>query len=164
MNNCLLCGVEISQKNKFCCQSHAAIYNNRHRQKKSNTCQYCGKVFYGWETSRNKFCSIACSQNYKFDKKDKDYRQGKIKNMATLKRHYLKNNEYKCAICGISKWNDTEIVLILDHIDGNPNNNMPNNLRLVCPNCDSQLPTYKKKNVGNGRAYRRQRYAEGKSY
>ena len=56
------------------------------------------------------------------------------------------------------------IGLILDHIDGNSDNNSPNNLQLVCGNCDMQLPTYKGKNLGKGRYYRRIRYAEGKSY
>lgn len=56
------------------------------------------------------------------------------------------------------------LTLILDHIDGNPENNRRDNLRLICPNCDSQLPTYKSRNRGNGRAFRRQRYADGKSY
>ena len=55
-------------------------------------------------------------------------------------------------------------IFVLDHIDGNSENNWRSNLRLVCPNCDSQLPTYKAKNKGSGRHVRRTRYAEGKSY
>lgn len=54
--------------------------------------------------------------------------------------------------------------LIVDHINGNPEDDRLENLRLVCGNCDMQLPTYKSRNLGNGRAWRRQRYAEGKSY
>src|SRR6266540_5330922 len=38
------------------------------------------------------------------------------------------------------------------------------NLRLICPNCHAQTETYKAKNMGRGRHYRRERYAKGKSY
>jgi 5-methylcytosine-specific restriction endonuclease McrA len=70
-----------------------------------------------------------------------------------------------CAICGIdSNWNGVSLAMIIDHIDGDATNNSRMNLRLICPNCDSQLPTYKAKNRGNGRYYRRQRYADGKSF
>ena len=70
-----------------------------------------------------------------------------------------------CAVCGsAATWQGSALTLILDHIDGNPTNNRRENLRLVCPNCDSQLPTYKSRNRGSGRAFRRKRYADGKSY
>ena len=35
-------------------------------------------------------------------------------------------------------WNGKPLPLILDHIDGVNTNNFPSNLRLLCPNCDSQ--------------------------
>jgi 5-methylcytosine-specific restriction endonuclease McrA len=54
--------------------------------------------------------------------------------------------------------------LELEHKDGNSDNNIEDNLELLCPNCHSQSPTYKAKNVGNGRHYRRQLYAKGKSF
>ena len=64
---------------------------------------------------------------------------------STLRRRYLSKNytEYKCAICGQEPfWNGKELVLTLDHIDGNHHNNVLSNLRWVCPNCDRQLDTY----------------------
>lgn len=68
---------------------------------------------------------------------------------STLRRRYLSKNytEYKCAICGMFPiWQGKELVLTLDHIDGNHHNNVISNLRWVCPNCDRQLDTYGGKN------------------
>ena len=54
--------------------------------------------------------------------------------------------ENECSICHITEWNGKELAMRLDHIDGNSNNHLFKNLRLVCPNCDSQLPTFCGKN------------------
>lgn len=73
-----------------------------------------------------------------------------------------KRAECNCIICGkqfypSSKmseiWNNKPLVFILDHIDGHANNNTRTNLRLICPNCDSQLDTYKSKNKNSDRIY-----------
>lgn len=70
-----------------------------------------------------------------------------------------------CAICGSGiEWRGLPLVFILDHIDGDSTNNSRENLRMVCPNCDSQLPTFKSRNRGKGRHFRRERYANGQSY
>ena len=45
-------------------------------------------------------------------------------------------------------WLGQPIVLQLDHIDGNFNNNRPNNIQYLCPNCHSQTETFGKKNAG----------------
>ena len=164
MKHCLLCGKEIPKTNKFCSQSHAATYNNTHRKRKINTCKNCGKEICSIEKRKNTFCSQQCATDYFLKQTDERYLSGNISNMNTLKYHYIRHNFYECEICGLSTWVGKELVLILDHIDGNSDNNHPSNLRLVCPNCDSQLPTFKNRNQGKGRAYRRQRYAEGKSY
>lgn len=54
--------------------------------------------------------------------------------------------EDKCSECGIEKWNGKDISLHLDHINGINDDNRISNLRLLCPNCHSQTPTYAGKN------------------
>lgn len=56
----------------------------------------------------------------------------------------LKNQCYKCGLDGV--WNGEPIVMILDHINGKNNDNRLENLRMVCPNCNSQLPTFSGRN------------------
>ena len=91
-------------------------------------------------------------------------------NAASKAGHYIREyigrfQQHRCAICHIrAEWQGRSLHLVLDHVDGNAENNCRDNLRLICPNCDSQLPTFKSRNKGNGRHYRRQRYAEGKSF
>jgi hypothetical protein len=82
-----------------------------------------------------------------------------------VRSHLLVEQAGRCARCGIEgEWKDAPLAFVLDHIDGDSSNNHRENLRLICPNCDSQLPTFKSRNKGRGRAWRRQRYANGQSY
>ena len=59
--------------------------------------------------------------------------------------------ENKCSECGITEWNNKPIVNELDHIDGVSDNHLTENLRLLCPNCHSQTPTYCGRNIGKNK-------------
>ncbi|BDB59975.1 MULTISPECIES: HNH endonuclease [Rhodococcus] len=55
---------------------------------------------------------------------------------------------YQCNRCGTEpEWNGRPLTLHVDHIDGNPNDSRPENLRFLCPNCHSQTPTWAGRNV-----------------
>jgi hypothetical protein len=90
--------------------------------------------------------------------------QGFAKSEREAKRFLVSTAKYECSICQVREWQGKPVPLLMDHIDGHAENNSLSNVRLICPNCDAQLPTYKSKNRGNGRAYRRKRYADGKSF
>lgn len=61
---------------------------------------------------------------------------------------YLRNECYACAIPPV--WKGKLLTLILDHINGTRSDNSLGNLRLLCPNCNSQTETYCGR---NGRKY-----------
>jgi 5-methylcytosine-specific restriction endonuclease McrA len=67
-----------------------------------------------------------------------------------LKKRLIRDGllEYKCVECGNNgEWNGKQISLELDHINGINNDNRLENLRILCPNCHSQTPTYRIKNT-----------------
>ena len=55
--------------------------------------------------------------------------------------------ENKCALCGqLPEWQGKPLVMVLDHVNGIANDHSLENLRLICPNCNSQLETFAAKN------------------
>jgi len=88
------------------------------------------------------------------------YQKGR-RSPETVKRHYLEWRSQqnppipiRCdePSCIYYKkplvWNCKELKLILDHKNGVNGDNRPDNLQLLCPNCNSQQPTQGGKNIG----------------
>lgn len=126
---CLVCGVKISNHNQSgLCPSCLKKKNNEEKIQK-------------WKETGDTGCIAAstlrnCIRDYIFEKQNR-----------------------QCAICGMNNtWNGQELHFILDHIDGDAANNFESNLRLICPNCDSQLDTYKSKNKNSARRHRKKYY------
>jgi hypothetical protein len=73
----------------------------------------------------------------------------------TINGNSLKRKLYKaglkqpiCEICGQDEnWCGNKISLILDHKNGDRDNNELQNLRIVCPNCNATLDTHCGKNI-----------------
>lgn len=54
--------------------------------------------------------------------------------------------EYVCEICNnLGIWLDKELILQVDHINGNWQDNRQENLRFLCPNCHSQTENFRNK-------------------
>ena len=63
--------------------------------------------------------------------------------LAEKRRRVLAQQNGRCLWCGISEWRNAPLTLELDHINGNDKDNSYINLRILCPNCHSQTPTFR---------------------
>lgn len=150
---------------KFCSQSCAATYNNKHREKKKSFCLVCNVSI---DLGR-KYCSAKCMGLMRHKEAVVRAREDtgvRNKCLSSLRKELFQQRGPFCWKC---KWGEINSAsgktpLVMNHIDGDSTNNVDSNLELLCPNCDSLTPTYKGLNRGNGRHSRRQRYKEGKSY
>lgn len=60
-----------------------------------------------------------------------------------------------CYECGIGVvWNDKDLVLQIDHINGDPTDHRIENLRLLCPNCHSQTGNFSGRNLKSKKEYK----------
>ena len=152
-----------SRRRDFCSRSCAASHLNEKREKKASIlCVNCGT-----ETKKNasKFCSPACFADHQWKmKKEKISLNGKVEGINQAKKYLKETRPNCCEMCGIDTWANKPIMLLCDHINGNPEDWSLGNLRLICSNCDATTPFYKNRNKGNGRHKRRERYHSGKSY
>ena len=185
IKTCVRCGAEYESRSgnrRYCDKcSHQSVYieldSTKHKKHKGDwvisTCLNCGKeIKRKWECL---YCDGKCQQEYKwkqtkqrileageFDAAGGTVTKGET-NRIQAKRFLIEEYGHKCAICGLSEWMEQPIPVVVDHIDGDPSNHKIDNFRLVCGNCDMQLPTYKAKNKGKGRKFRRDLYEKDKS-
>ena len=150
------------RKRTFCSEK-CSHEHSKVTTKESNKCSICGKEISNHNQSG--LCQICLKKKNNEDKIQKWKETGDTGCIAAstlrncIRDYIFENQNRRCAICGIgSIWNGQELHFILDHIDGNAANNFEDNLRLICPNCDSQLDTYKSKNKNSARKHRKKYY------
>lgn len=123
---CIICGKQLSRGHKTeYCQEHLRQHQ---REEKLKSWLETGKTGYTVDTTIR----------------------------GVIREYILESQKNKCAICGIDNiWNNKKLNFVLDHIDGDASNSSKENLRLICPNCDSQLDTFKSRNKNSARNARK---------
>lgn len=157
---------QAAQKGKFCGHSCAAKFNNlgikRNKKTKDNRnwaeilkIYNDNNISYRELQRTYRFGHSAFSRACKEHKFKKERISTKIERIlngsgephnrdhlkkSIIKHGYIKN---ECNECGQKpEWYGRKLVLILDHINGIFNDNKIENLRLLCPNCNSQTETF----------------------
>ena len=121
---------------------------------KTYNCEHCGKESSWTHQKTNKFCSMQCRAKHKSNEHKQNFFSGLLEkriDRPTARRYLAEARGYKCEVCKVSDWQDKPITLHVDHKNGDPSNDHPDNLRLLCPNCHSQTEFLGGANKGRGR-------------
>ncbi len=149
IKKCLACDKEFYipdyRKNtaKFCshlCQNHKQ-YDKYHFE-----CEICGKKVITSPSRRSykkKFCSLDCREAKRASEKEKRTKQRfyhlqrRGNNQGrTIRKHIFASKEKKCEVCG---YNEYDFCLDMHHIDGNPQNNELENIKILCVICHRKV-------------------------
>lgn len=160
--HCQYCSLPFTtclKKKRFCnrmCASffmHARRKNDKcPRPRALKLCKHCNTPLKEQHpASRVKYCSRSCFATVA---KTRTYQRflNQEENMSPGTRRVcvIQRDGNYCRVCGCEAiHNGAPLSLQLDHIDGDSDNNSPTNLRLLCPNCHTQTPTYGSKNCSN---------------
>ena len=121
---------------------------------KSYYCGNCKKECVWRHQGNNKFCSVQCAQTFRSNEHKRKFFSGLLEkriDRPTARKYLAEERGYKCEVCNVSEWQNKSITLHVDHINGDPSNDHPDNLRLICPNCHSQTEFLGGANKGRGR-------------
>lgn len=160
MKQCDECSSPLkSDGNRFCSLSCAATANNRARRPRNPgpPCPNCGR-----EKLRSRaYCSRSCGTGHKRTVFIESWKLGEVpggsdQGVSERVRHFLmerSNRRCERKACG---WDWTKTCGVeVEHINGDPTDHRFENLMVICPNCHTNTSSYKGRNRGRGRAWRR---------
>lgn len=171
---CTYCQTSVpyeKRQNDYCSHSCAAKVNNRGIRRNvvegtyaAKPCAFCNK-----STTNKHFCNVDCYSAFVIvERTEQIESSGTLLNYVYDKKYLIEKRGHQCEQCQTGIWQNQPVPLVLDHIDGNSDNNALTNVRLLCQNCNALTPTFCGKNIGNGRSrrkkYRNERYSNGESY
>lgn len=156
------------RENDFCGMSCSASFNNKGVKRHGSSPKNCLLCNCKLNNSKSIFCSRKCHSEFRKLEKINRWIKGEVDGGSFndyaaryIRNYLLKQCEGKCAICGQSEWMGKPIPLVCDHISGDATDNSPRNLRMICRNCNGQLPTFAGRNKGNGRKFHRNKKNRG---
>lgn len=114
----------------------------------------CGRRI---KRQRAAYCSQRCQVDRYHNRLIAQWRAGELPPRhyfnRIVRRHIIEAAGEQCEYCGWRERNPFtgRIPLEIEHVDGNWKNNLPPNIRVLCPNCHALTATFRGANRGRGR-------------
>ena len=115
-------------------------------------CRNCGKDING----NRIFCCTKCQRDYEYKTYISRWKnglesglRGKYSVSQNIRRYLFEKHNNKCEKCGWGEVNlfTGKVPLQIHHIDGNSENNIEENLQVLCPNCHSLTENFGSRNT-----------------
>lgn len=139
----------------MCCERHNSCPANR--RKNSSGLKNAYKTELRLSGSENYQASPQVSKDNMSWNRGKRFAEFGYGGKGQHKNALIAERGHKCECCGLSEWMEKPITLELEHIDADKKNNTRENLKLLCPNCHSQTPTWRR---GNKPGWKTKRYSD----
>jgi 5-methylcytosine-specific restriction endonuclease McrA len=124
-------------------------------------CKFCGSKNEGFTRKDRQFCGHVCQQAFNQKVLTEAWLNGEIpgwkgktRQLCNYVRKYLHETRgTACEDCGWDKRHpiDGAVLTEIDHKDGDAENCSPDNLKILCPNCHSMTPTFRRRNLASKR-------------
>jgi len=157
MKVCPKCNTEHEKSGKYCCRScaNSRVFSDVAIEKKRNKSLNFWSQF---DEAGRKQQHKEKMLKYDFVAHQKKVQEANLKTSwdrpyeemhhGALRKRLLHERNYTCEECRCgNEYNGKPLSLELEHIDGNKLNNKIENLKILCPNCHSQTPTFRGRNV-----------------
>ena len=144
----------------FCSRTCSLLLHNQIRRDsaKIQSCEVCHNP----RGDNERFCSRSCEHENRRIVRQNKLLRGELISSGTIRRATIESRGNICEKCQLTEWMGETIPIDIHHLDGNPNNNAPENIQVLCKNCHALTPSFGAKNKGSGRAKRREFYKQHK--
>lgn len=142
-------------------ENKTLLISPRLKKTKETVCLNCKTILLRTSLKGFSYCNSICQSTYQNTIRLSNWKlglekghTGKTRHLCGwIRRYLLYKFNYSCVKCGWNKRHpiDNLPLVEINHIDGNAENCVEENLEVICPNCHSETPNFRARNKDSTR-------------